>query len=197
MAENVMHARLRQHRLVVVERQGVGADGDAEGVAAELAGREDVLLEAGHVGAGLLGRREQAALGERRDDGVVDEQEVGRVALLAGEERLAREVGGVVAGALDGDAGLGAALLDELRPVGGGVELGVRVPERVGAAGGGSIRGGAASGGAARQGQAGDERAGRDGRARGAGEGVHGLSSRDAARQASGEPALVARPPPR
>src|SRR5206468_738134 len=88
---------------------------------------------------------EYPRVGQRGDHRVVDDQYVRRVALLRGEQRLAGQVGRVVPGALDGDAGVGAALVEQLDPVRGVVELRVRVPDRVAATAGGlvlAVRGG-------------------------------------------------------
>ena len=60
---------------------------------------------------------QHAGVGQRRHDRVVDDQDVGRVALLRREQHLVGQIGRVVAGALDRHAGLGAALLSQLDPV--------------------------------------------------------------------------------
>src|SRR5690606_7619981 len=147
-------ARLVQDLLVVVEGEGVRADGDAVRLAVQFAGGDEVLVEPVHLKAEVGHRGQHAGVRQRRDGRVVQQDDVGGVAFLARQERLVGEGGRVVGGALDGDARLLAAGADPLSPGGARVVLRVRVPPGVRAARGGG--GGAAlrrSGGAGGQGQ--------------------------------------------
>ena len=94
-------ARRLQDRRVVVQRQRVRADRHAVGLAVDDARAEDVLRDRAGGQAVLRGGGEDARAGERGDHGVVDQQDVRRVALLAGQQGLGRQRGGVIGGALD------------------------------------------------------------------------------------------------
>ncbi|CAM5592970.1 hypothetical protein SGRIM119S_06324 [Streptomyces griseorubiginosus] len=85
-----VHSRAFEDLLVVVEREGVGADGGAVRLAAGLAGREEVGVDLRGVELVLLGRGEDSRLGQRGDDRVVDDEDVRGVALLGGEQGLVR-----------------------------------------------------------------------------------------------------------
>ena len=95
-----------EHRLVVVEGEGVRADRRAVGLPVQRPRGHQVRVTTPRRRAHVGVRPEHPGLGERGDHRVVDDQHLRRGALLRGEQHLVGEVGGVVGLTLDLHPGL-------------------------------------------------------------------------------------------